>query len=183
MPENETSSTWIQTFTGRKFFPLDPNLNDIAIEDIAHALSNLCRFAGHVRKFYSVAQHSVLVSHHCHPDNALAGLLHDASEAYLLDMPRPLKRHPSFEFYNDAEAVLMRAIANRFGFSLTPDYIHKSDMSVFAAECRDLMSPLHREFDVGPFEPIPQQIIPISPKRAKWLFLGRFYELTGREVN
>ena len=73
-----------------------PNPDDIRIEDIAHALSNQCRFAGHAREFYSVAEHSVHVSQLCLPEHALWGLLHDASEAYLVDLPRPLKLLPEF---------------------------------------------------------------------------------------
>src|SRR5271165_7548492 len=84
---------WIQTYTGRVMYPLDPRPEEINIIDIAHALSNLCRFTGHVRTFYSVAEHSVRVSQHCDPKDALWGLLHDASEAYLADMSRPMKRY------------------------------------------------------------------------------------------
>lgn len=173
-----SDSTWIQTFSGRKFHPLSPDPEQIVIEDIAHALSNLCRFAGHVRKFYSVAQHSVLVSLHCYPDNALAGLLHDASEAYLLDMPRPLKQHGDFGWYRAYEDNLMLKIEEKYGFSALLKDIHDADMRVFAAECRDLMSPLHPEFEVGPFEPIEARIKPLSPKVAKQMFLERFTQLT-----
>src|ERR1017187_10636100 len=77
----------ITTFSGIHFWPLLPNPADIRIEDIAHALSNQCRFAGHAREFYSVAEHSVRVSQLCPPEDALWGLLHDASEAYLTDVP------------------------------------------------------------------------------------------------
>lgn len=72
-------SDWIATFTGGVFFPLAPRVEDVRISDIAHALSMLCRFAGHTRGFYSVAQHSVLVSRLCSQQDALWGLLHDAS--------------------------------------------------------------------------------------------------------
>lgn len=171
--------TWVQTYSGKKFFPLDPNDDDLEIEDIAHALSNQCRFAGHVREFYSVAQHSVLVSLDCRPENALAGLLHDAAEAYLTDLPRPLKRSDGFEAYNAAERSLMASIERRFDLAghcwLS---IHESDMRVFAAECRDLMSPLHPEFDVGGFAPIDDRIEPLTPKEAKRLFLARYNELS-----
>ena len=90
------TGTQIQTFTGIGFDPINPDPKLIKIEDIAHALSNQCRFSGHARSFYSVAQHSA----HCAEIACLASnaplaramLLHDASEAYLLDMPRPLKK-------------------------------------------------------------------------------------------
>lgn len=84
--------TTITTFTGIEFAPLAPRLEDIDIRDIAHGLSNLCRFSGQCRKFYSVAEHSVLVSRLTPPEYALGALLHDASEAYgLNDVAGPIK--------------------------------------------------------------------------------------------
>lgn len=71
---------WMQTYTGRRFWPLDPVAGDIEIMDIAHALSNQCRYAGHTRFHYSVAQHSVQVSENVAPEHALWGLLHDAPD-------------------------------------------------------------------------------------------------------
>ena len=85
------SNTWFLTTTGRQFWPASPDPEQIQIEDIAHALSNLCRFGGHTREFYSVAQHSVLVSQNVPDDLRLVGLMHDATEAYCGDMIRPLK--------------------------------------------------------------------------------------------
>ena len=80
----------MSTYTGKKFFPFDPRPEQICIEDIAHGLSMLCRFSGQCPYFYSVAEHSIYVVH-CLPDNLqLEGLLHDASEAYLADLPRPV---------------------------------------------------------------------------------------------
>src|ERR1039457_118422 len=85
---------FIGTFSGLRFWPLDPNPEKILIDDIAHALAHQCRFGGHASRFYSVAEHSVHVSRLCPPEDALWGLLHDASEAYLVDLPRPLKQLP-----------------------------------------------------------------------------------------
>src|SRR5438552_3035736 len=109
---------WIQTFTGKKFFPLEPNADDICIEDIAHSLSMQCRFNGHSKQFYSVAQHSVLIASWWfgdYPKLAKYALLHDASEAYLSDIPRPLKQLPEFEFYKKAEQLLQDLIYAKFG--------------------------------------------------------------------
>src|SRR5690242_720613 len=109
------SSGQIRTYTGRAFSPLDPNPDDIVIEDIAHALSLNCRFTGHVRWHYSVAQHSVLCSEIVPSEYALTALLHDASEAYLSDIARPIKQQPDFgDTYLRYEGALERAIAERF---------------------------------------------------------------------
>ncbi|MBF0612521.1 MAG: hypothetical protein HQL55_15470, partial [Magnetococcales bacterium] len=81
-----TPDNWIQTFTGRQFWPLAPVLEHIHVQDIAHALSLLCRFNGHCQKFYSVAEHSLHVATILPPELAGWGLLHDASEAYLADL-------------------------------------------------------------------------------------------------
>ena len=97
---------FIGTFSGLRFWPLDPNPEKILIADIAHALAHQCRFGGHASKFYSVAEHSVHVSKLCLPEHALWGLLHDASEAYLVDLPRPLKLLPEFAPYREAERRL-----------------------------------------------------------------------------
>src|SRR4051794_32940266 len=86
----------IITSTGKWFDVFNPNPADVDIEDIVHALSMQCRFTGHTKEFYSVAQHSVLVSLTCPSVDALYGLVHDGSEAYLSDIARPVKKHPAF---------------------------------------------------------------------------------------
>src|SRR5580692_700756 len=103
---------WIQTATGRQFWPMDPRPDEIFIDDIAHALSMLCRFGGHCLRFYSVAEHSVLLSRVAPQKHKLWALLHDASEAYLVDVPRPIK--PMLVGYKAAEEKIQRAIAVRF---------------------------------------------------------------------
>ena len=88
-------STWVMTYTGKRFYPFNPNPEDICIEDIAYSLSNMCRFLGHCSPRYSVAQHSVEVAVRVHredPSQALAGLLHDAAEAYFGDYAGPGKK-------------------------------------------------------------------------------------------
>ena len=104
---------WIQTYTGRQFWPLAPQAEHVDIRDIAHSLAMQCRFNGHCRGFYSVAQHSVLVSQVVPPEDALWGLLHDAAEAYISDLPRPLKNTaPEFRA---AEHRLLTVILGRLG--------------------------------------------------------------------
>lgn len=102
----------MQTYTGLIFHPLDPDPNTISITDIASALSKLCRFGGHCERFYSVAEHCVHVAR-MSPTNKLTALLHDASEAYLVDIPRPIK--PQLTNYKAIEDNLMVAISKKFG--------------------------------------------------------------------
>jgi 5'-deoxynucleotidase YfbR-like HD superfamily hydrolase len=107
----------IGTFTGR-IDPLDPRPEEINIADIAHALSRMCRYNGHCVGFISVARHSIWVSDELHtfgPDMQFAGLLHDAAEAYIGDVPRPIKRSEAMEVFKVAEAKLEKVIAEVFG--------------------------------------------------------------------
>lgn len=139
---------WIQTYTGRRIWPLDPRIEEINIDDIAHSLSMQCRFNGHTKHFYSVAEHC------CHVHDLVAApwqrgaLLHDASEAYLCDLPRPLKRSEGFaEQYLEAETRLMGVIAERYRI-IWPlvKGIHEADNRLLATEALQLMSPLHPEW-------------------------------------
>ncbi len=166
---------WIQTFTGRKVEPLDPDPAAIAVEDIAHALSLHCRFNGHYRVFYSVAEHSVRVSRQLNGDAALWGLLHDASEAYLSDVPKPLK--PNLPDYCAVEDRLMRVIARRFGLSWPiPDAVHAADATLLATERRDLMAEARHDWGLHA-SPLDATIQPLSFAEAEQAFLARFAEL------
>lgn len=168
---------WIQTFSGRRFNPTNPIPNAIVIQDIAHSLAFQCRFTGHVKEFYSVAQHSVLVSYLCDTDDALWGLLHDASEAYLTDIPSPLKRSGHFDNYIVMEQVMQNAICKRFGLKMEePPSVKNADRALLATEARDLMSPVRKDWDY-PYKPLPFKIESLSPKEAEALFLKRFVEL------
>lgn len=172
---------WIQTYTGRQFWPIDPQCGDFFIEDIAHALSNICRYAGHCRDFYSVAHHAVLVSHICDPAWALEGLMHDASEAYLVDLPRPLKHDPEMKAYRTIERRMEAAIADQFMLNFPwPATVKWADNVVLSTEKRDLMN-----VSAIPWgqmqEPMKKIIRPWSPKKAERKFLERFYQLTAKE--
>lgn len=112
--ENLYKTNCIRTFTGIYMNVFDPTLEMICIEDIAHALSNQCRFGGHLPEFYSVAQHSILCSKAIDNEYKLQALLHDASEAYLLDIQRPIKQ--GLSNYKEIEDKLMNLIAEKFGF-------------------------------------------------------------------
>lgn len=168
----------IVTFTGRTIAPLNPSVDKINIVDIAHATSNLCRFTGHVREFYSVAQHCVFVSYYANREDALWGLLHDASEAYLADMARPIKLQPGFgEVYKAAEATIMRAICDKFGLPHDmPDSVRHADDVLLRTEQRDLMPNLRRHEGEDYYY---HEIDGWLPADAKAAFLNRYQELTG----
>jgi 5'-deoxynucleotidase YfbR-like HD superfamily hydrolase len=174
----------IVTYTGRLFWPLDPRPEDIAIEDIAHALSNKCRFSGHTKKFYSVAQHSVIVSYICDPKDFLWGLLHDASEAYLIDMPKPLKILPEFEWFRKVEKKVQLAVCKHFNLNPEqPESTHIADKIALLTEKRDLMAKTseNNEFDkVNNLFPLESHIVPMTPEEACEYFLNRYYELTSK---
>jgi hypothetical protein len=112
--ENLYTPDCIRTYTGIYMNVFEPTLDMICIEDIAHALSMQCRFGGHLPVFYSVAQHSVMCSKLANQDYKLQALLHDASEAYLMDIPRPIKQRLSN--YKEIEASLMALIAEKYEF-------------------------------------------------------------------
>lgn len=166
----------ILTASGLVFDYQNPDVSQIRIEDIAHALSMTCRFAGHTKTFYSVAEHSVRVSWICSREDALWGLLHDASEAYVTDIPTPLKRLlPAFK---DIENHVMATIADRFGLvGGIPESVRNADAVLLATEGRDLCNPAWMQFGI-PHTPLRHLIEPFSQVEAKQLFLDRFKELT-----
>jgi hypothetical protein len=173
---------WIQTVSGRPYWPLDPRPEDVDIADIAHALSNTCRYTGHCADFYSVAEHSVLVSKILPPHLALEGLLHDATEAYLADVSRPVKQLEAFEEYRRIELLNWRAaIAPKFNlpWEMSPA-THVADNAVLLAEKEHLMvEPIYpwMEWSVAG-EPADVIIHCFPPRVARDLFLKRFVELT-----
>ena len=175
---------FIETHSGRRFRPLSPDAGEIVITDIAHALSQQCRFSGHTFVPYSVAEHSVrvaeLLERWAAPRSVqLWGLLHDASEAYLVDIPQPLKHTEAFAPYRAAERELMAAVCTRFGLSQAePAMVRRADATLLATEARDLM-PYRREHWIGLVEaPLPETIKPWHSSSAKREFLARFEELS-----
>lgn len=136
----------IRTFTGKYINPFDPKPEEIDIMDITHALSRICRFNGHSMRFLSVAEHSVNVCNKMPPELKLQGLLHDASEAYLMDIPTPIKKQ--LHGYYEAEDNLMKMIADKFGFEYPfNDILKEADKAQleFEWECmvlKDIVHPL-----------------------------------------
>ncbi|WP_027517838.1 phosphohydrolase [Bradyrhizobium sp. WSM1417] len=166
---------WIQTFTGKKFWPLDPRPEDVDIVDIAHALAMQCRFGGHCLKFYANAEHSVYVSHHSGAD-ALAGLLHDGSEAYLLDMLSPIKAF--MPDYKAAEKRCQAVVYQAFGLpDETPASVKTADRRLLKTERMQIMAPSADPWVIDAEETLPIQIGGWSPSTAKVAFLDRFEQL------
>ena len=170
---------WIETFTGKRMYFLEPTPDMIDIVDIAHALSHVCRFGGHVTHFYSVAEHSLAVSKLA--ENKLEGLLHDASEAYLVDIPKPIKAYLSN--YKEIENKLMGAIAAKFGagWPVSAD-THDADAMQLKEEASIIMTSGGKDW-VGNFPTKRDKgIEPLCypPHIAKLLFLNEFSKLTAK---
>ena len=169
---------FMETFTGRKFWPMDPTPDEVHIEDIAHALSMQCRYAGHCLRFYSVAEHSVLMAwwlyRHAGPATALQGLLHDASEAYLVDVPRPVK--PYLTNYKAVEAKVQAVVMERFGLPATmPPAVKEADDRIIGDELANL-KPMdwHAHYD----NPLGVTLAYWSPAEAEAKFLAAFEALS-----
>ncbi|WP_231937855.1 metal-dependent phosphohydrolase [Burkholderia lata] len=177
----------ILTASGRYFDFLSPDPESIVIEDIATALSRICRFTGHTTRFYSVAQHSVLVSYLVPPEYALQGLLHDASEAYLGDVSSPLKQ--LLPDYKAIEQRVESAILGRFGLSvpLHPS-IKDADVRALVTERRDFMPKPAERYRVtdsvawswtdGVEATAAVPLPTFNPAVARVVFLARYEELT-----
>ncbi|BCU55262.1 hypothetical protein [Enterobacter kobei] len=171
--------SFIQTLSGKHFDYLNAQTDDVDIEDIATALSNICRFAGHLPEFYSVAQHSVLCSQIVPQEYAFEALMHDAAEAYCQDIPAPLKR--LLPDYRRIETLVDDLIRSKFGLPLhQSDLVKYADLTMLATERRDL------EIDDGTpwliLEGVPAsdliQVVPLRPGQAYGLFMKRFNELS-----
>lgn len=170
-----------RTYTGRLVELLRPTVNDISLEDIARHLSKVQRFGGATRaEFYSVAEHSVLVSRLCLPRNALLGLLHDASEAYIGDVVTPLKRQ--LASYKAIEAAWMTAIGIAAGvdnaLAHLPSDIKAADAIALSTERRDVFGGLGIASDSP--RPSTLRVRGLRPWKAYELFMERFAELTGQ---
>ncbi len=180
MPHGD-DSTWVQTFTGRQFWPMDPHEDDIDIQDIAHALSMMCRFNGHCRDFYSVAQHSVhvaeVVAERGYRKDTLTALLHDAAEAYFGDITRPVKHGIGGEIAR-IEGKLEMAIANKFGLHYPfPPIVKEIDDILLVTEKRDVMTQSQRKWNLRA-EPLEQRIVPWDWRWARSRFLEMYHKLT-----
>jgi len=176
----------ILTHSGISFNLMNPDPDLIEIEDIAHALAHICRFTGHTRVFYSVAEHSVRTSLcDCIPkEHALEALLHDAAEAYIGDVSSPLKAQ--LHEYRNIEFRLDQAIRQRFG--LPPQHapcVKQADLTMLAIEKRDLMPASMDDWAlITGITPIGEPIYdPLPPHIARWYFLDHFETLTNKATS
>ncbi len=173
-------NNWMVTASGRRISITDPQPEDICIHDIAHALANICRFGGHTKRFYSVAQHSIMVSDEVDNQHALQGLLHDATEAYLGDVVGPLKR--VLPDYLALEKKWRGAICEAFHISVEiPGEVKVADNRAMSTELRDLFGrdALGRQaFDLAESQPYGYDIASMPSGTAMLTFLCRFDELT-----
>lgn len=171
---------WMLTATGGAFYPLDPRPEEIHIEDIAAALSKLCRYGGHTKRFYSVAEHCVLLANAAPDGMHLSALLHDASEAYLSDVIRPIKAH--LTNYKTIETELERAIARRFTLPFPlPAEVKALDEAIIADEKAQAVA-----FPKGkpwaqwtPVAPLGVTLQFWSPEKAEFEFLAAFRRYGG----
>lgn len=173
--------SWIGTYKCKKVDPWSPDIDRIDIEDIAHALSRQPRFGGHTKGMpYSVAQHSYYTSKLVPDEHALWGLLHDASEAYLVDLPRPIKK--MLPGYLEAENKLMEAICKRFGLPLAmPGAVRIVDDMLLVTEARDLFDETPEDWHQNLGHKFwDQKIVPWDYQKAEQKFLARFDELNER---
>jgi hypothetical protein len=178
-PTRKRRGDWMQLASGRAFYPLDPRPEEIHIEDIAAALSKLCRYGGHCKRFYSVAEHSVLMARAAPDGLHLAALLHDASEAYLSDVIRPIKAH--LTNYRTIETELERAIAKRFCIAHPmPAGVKALDERIIADERDQAMLPAPQAW--SQWTPVPPLGVTLqfwTPEKAEFEFLAAFRRYGG----
>lgn len=174
--------TYIATYSGIRFDLLNPDPKSVRIGDIAHSLSLLCRFNGHIRKFYSVAEHCCAVAAACPDEAKVYGLLHDAAEAYIGDITRPLKRILG-AFIAEIENRVHWAILSAFGVPPPTASVARAlaiaDDAALLAERRDLLPGAgHRWAEDDSAEACPEnRLAPMTPPDAERCFLENFYNL------
>lgn len=173
------SEPYIGTWSGKRFHPWEPKLEEVDIEDIAHALSLQCRFNGHLTIFYSVAEHSVIMSNLVPRGLELAALLHDAAEAYIGDMPSPLKASGRLDAYVALDEAITRVICTHFGV----EYGQTQDKELKALDrrlCATEAAAYYKEIPgwTTKYNTTPIKPIGLTPKQAERAFLARFEEVT-----
>lgn len=180
------SAQWIQTYTGRQVWPLEVTVGCLDIVDIAHALSQICRFGGHSKSFYSVGEHCWLMATYAEArgnlDVALAALLHDAAEAYVIDLPAPIKE--IMPIYRAIDHDIQRVVEESWmghiqDIATVKSLVKALDQRILVTEASVLMRvdliPWHRRLG----EPLEVTIPCLEPRTAERLYLETFRRLTG----
>lgn len=174
---NPPSNEWMQTFTGRAFYPLKLEKSDINRYDIAHSLAMQCRYNGHTSRFYSVAEHSILMSQVVPEEDALWALLHDAPEAYIGDMVRPLKRH--LKEFREIDERIMGAVCEKFDIPYDmPDSVKEADNRIIENERKELLGQEPLPWTVHGQPLLDVVITGWMPDEAEKRYLDRLHELT-----
>lgn len=176
---------YFETYTTQMFFPGRPEEYAFPIEEIAHSLSLQCRYNGHVSRFYSVAEHCVRIAVYARRskrDN-LRALMHDAVEAYLCDVPRPLK--PFLPGYYELEAKIEAAIMRRYGLEeKMPTWLRDLDNRIIVDERAALMGPPVNDWGfIGTLKPLgvsSHDLMGWTPETAKETFLNHYYLYGGK---
>ncbi len=177
---------YLQTVSGRRVNPFDPDPAQLDAGDIARALANQCRFGGHSRVFYSVAQHCVIVSRVVEErggdvEDVFAALMHDAGEAYLGDMPHPLKHRSALgAAFREAEARLEVAIRERFNIKASVPDVKAVDRALLATERRAFSAEAWHWPELEDVEPLDLELTAWSPDQAADEFAKRYAELDAR---
>lgn len=172
---------WIGLLSGAQMNYNAPEESDVTLDDLASALSNICRFSGHLPVFYSVAQHLVNTSRIVDPEFAFDALMHDTAEAFTNDLPTPLKW--AFPIFKTLEEKIEAAMAKKFGFNYPyPPEVKVADTEMLLLE-KVYVKKDYREWPhyVGiEFEHQYDKVDlkPWQPCRAKREFLERFEELS-----
>jgi len=172
---------WIQLYEGQRFDFLKPQPAMISIETIAHSLSNLCRYNGHTKKFYSVAQHCCYAYDMASDKNKRVALGHDFGESATSDIASPLKNYPPIhEAYMPIETVIETMLAKKFEHEYPyPPEVKYIDRSLLKTECRDIMPSVPQKIRQMDGEFYKFRIKPWSIQRSRYEFLRRYYEVTG----
>jgi len=172
----------IKIFGGSYYDFLDPESSRYTIEDVAHALSQICRFNGHTDRFYSVAQHSVLASFHVAPGYEYDALMHDAPEFVVGDVTSPLGS--LLPDYKALKKLHETAVCRRFGVTYPfPEAVHEIDIRMLRTEQEQLMDAANDDWGITHgVEPIPVRLAPWSPAEAKDRFLDRYHQLRAAAV-
>ena len=183
------SNAWIQSRDGHVVDLLMPQLSALKIEEVAHSLARINRFSGHTKTFagYNVAQHSVLVARHLEPAFQFAGLMHDAHECTIGDVPSPVKwaleELGGGAAFQELDNRMSRAVRRRFKVHMSDESkiaVREQDLRALVTERRDLMGDFEArpwKFDAPPWE---DRIVPWDIPKSERIFLEMYEQLKGQ---